>query len=72
MSAWGSRIVQGVVNGHPCRMYAQRPASLADLFLDAERWCERDFLVQGSRRLTRGEHKRAVALDGLRPCVKAA
>jgi long-chain acyl-CoA synthetase len=58
---WGSQIEQGTVNGHPCRVYAKRPRSLAELLVDAQRWADRPLIVQGSRRLTGGDHARAVA-----------
>ena len=58
---WGPRIVESMVNGHPCRVYEVRPKSLAALLLDSQRWEDREFLVQGSRRITGREHFRAVA-----------
>ena len=58
---WGTRIEVGVVNGHACRMYAERPRSLAELLITAQRWSERPFLVQGQRRLSATEHADAVA-----------
>jgi long-chain acyl-CoA synthetase len=58
---WSSRIVPGTVNGHPCRVYELRPRSLAELLLDAQRWAPREFIVQGPRRMTGGQHARAVA-----------
>jgi long-chain acyl-CoA synthetase len=62
MSArWSREVVDGVVNGHPCRVYAQRPRSLGELVLDAQRWGERPFLVQGERRLSGDQHAQAVA-----------
>ena len=56
---WGSRVVPGVVAGHPCKVFAHRPRSMADLLLDAGRWAEREFIVQAGRRLTGGGHARA-------------
>lgn len=58
---WGTLIEQGTVNGHPCRVYAQRPRALAELLLDAQRWADRPLIVQGTRRLTGAEHAAAVA-----------
>lgn len=58
---WGTRIEGGRANGHACRQYAERPRSLAEVLLDAQRWGEREFLVQGEHRLTGAEHARAVA-----------
>lgn len=57
---WGSEIINGTVNGHPCRLYAKRPGSLAELLLDAQRWSTRPFIVQGMRRITVTEHWHAV------------
>ncbi|MGX9936502.1 class I adenylate-forming enzyme family protein [Advenella kashmirensis] len=61
VSRWGTRIIEGSVNGHPCRMYADRPRAMAELLLDAERWGEREFIVQGKRRFSAKEHHEAVA-----------
>ncbi|GAA0617263.1 long-chain fatty acid--CoA ligase [Sporichthya brevicatena] len=56
---WGSEVIAGTVNGHPCRLYARRPASLSEVLAESRRWADRDYLVQGARRLTFGEHERA-------------
>ena len=58
---WGRLVVDGIVAGHPCKLYAQRPRSVAELLVDAGRWAERDFIVQGTRRLTGAQHAQAVA-----------
>jgi long-chain acyl-CoA synthetase len=58
---WGREVTDGVVDGHPCRMYAQRPRSVAEFLLTARRWAPRELLVQGERRLSYAEHERAVA-----------
>lgn len=58
---WGKRVEEGTVQGHPCRVYAQRPRALAELLLDAQRWAGRPFIVQGERRFTGDDHVRAVA-----------
>ena len=58
---WGTRVETGTVNGHPCRMYAERPRAMGELLLDAQRWADREFVVQGDRRLTGGEHAAGVA-----------
>jgi long-chain acyl-CoA synthetase len=60
MSGWGSEVVPGVVNGHPCRLYATRPASLSAVLAGSRRWADRDYLVQGGRRITFGRHETAV------------
>lgn len=58
---WGTSVVMGTVAGHPCKVYARRPKSLAELLLDSERWEDREFIVQGSRRLTGKQHLHTVA-----------
>jgi long-chain acyl-CoA synthetase len=58
---WGREVADGVVDGHPCRLYAHRPRSVAEFLLTARRWADRELLVQGDRRLTSAEHERAVA-----------
>ena len=45
----------------PCLMYARRPGSLAELLSGTGRWAEREFLVQGERRLSYGAFTGAVA-----------
>lgn len=58
---WGTRVETGTVNGHPCRMYAERPRAIGELLLDAQRWADREYVVQGDRRLTGREHAISVA-----------
>jgi long-chain acyl-CoA synthetase len=58
---WGREVTDGVVDGHPCRLYAHRPRSVAEFLLTARRWAGRELLVQGDRRLTSAQHERAVA-----------
>jgi long-chain acyl-CoA synthetase len=58
---WGREVARGVVHGHPCLVYVHRPQSVAELLLDGRRWPDREFLVQGPRRMTRADHERAVA-----------
>ena len=58
---WGTRVETGTVNGHPCRMYADRPRAMGELLLDAQRWADREFIVQGERRLTGAQHAAGVA-----------
>lgn len=47
------------VEGHSCRAYSQRPGHAPDLLLDARRWAERTYLVQGSRRISFAQHELA-------------
>jgi len=58
---WGRDVVPGEVDGHPVRVYAQRPRSVAEFLLAARRWADRELLVQGGRRLTSADHEHAVA-----------
>ena len=58
---WGARVVRGEVAGREGLIYEQRPHSLGELLIDAERWSSREFLVQGERRLTGAQHRNAVA-----------
>lgn len=60
-SIWGREVVAGRVNGHPCRMYRERPRCLPELLLDARRWHGREFIVQGERRLSFEAYEAAVA-----------
>jgi long-chain acyl-CoA synthetase len=57
---WSAEVVPGIVNGHPCRLYAARPASLSEVVAHSRRWADRDYLVQGERRLTFAQHEAAV------------
>ena len=50
---WGRAVERAIVAGHPCLVYSRRPRSVSDLLLDARRWGDREYLVQGARRLTR-------------------
>jgi long-chain acyl-CoA synthetase len=58
---WGRDVERADVAGHPCLVYSRRPHSVSGLLLDARRWGDREYLVQGDRRLTRAAHERAVA-----------
>ena len=58
---WGREVVAGTAGGHPGLMYARRPGSLAELLDGTARWAEREFLVQGERRLSFGAFTGAVA-----------
>src|ERR1700710_855772 len=58
---WGRQVTDGIVDGHPCRLYARRPRSVAEFLLTARRWADRELLVQADRRLTSAEHEHAVA-----------
>jgi long-chain acyl-CoA synthetase len=58
---WGREVERAEVAGHPCLVYSRRPRSVAGLLLDGRRWGDREYLVQGERRLGRVAFERAVA-----------
>ena len=58
---WGTEIQTGMVNGHPCRVHVHRPRAMGELLLDAQRWADRTYLVQGQRRLSVRQHALGVA-----------
>lgn len=58
---WGREVERANVAGHCCLVYSRRPRSVADLLLDARRWGDREYLVQGERRLGRVAFELAVA-----------
>lgn len=60
----GAEVVEGLVHGHPCRMYRVRPASVTELTYEGRRWAGRDFIVHGERRVTYACHELAVGLAG--------
>jgi long-chain acyl-CoA synthetase len=64
--AWGSSIVDADVRGFPARVYEPRRHSLPELLLDARRWADREYVVQGDRRLTFRDHEHAVARSARR------
>lgn len=57
---WGDEVVETEVLGRPCRTFARRPRHLSELHFDARRFAQREYLVQGKRRLTFAEHERAI------------
>ena len=57
---WGREVVAGTAAGHPCLMYDRRPGALGELLPGTGRWAEREFLVQGERRLSYGAFTGAV------------
>ena len=65
---WGREVERADVAGHSCLVYSRRPRSVADLLVDARRWGDREYLVQGERRLNRVvfEHDVARVAAGLR------
>jgi long-chain acyl-CoA synthetase len=60
-ATWGREITTEVVQGHPCRVYRDRPRSMAALLADARRWRGRTCLVAGQRRFGFEAFEAAVA-----------
>lgn len=57
---WGTEPVATDVAGHPGFAFEPRPTEFDEMFVGAERWADREFLVQGDRRITHGRFHRAV------------
>jgi long-chain acyl-CoA synthetase len=57
---WGSEVERSAVGGHPCLVYRHRRRAVGEFLLDARRFADREYLVQGDRRITYGEHEGAV------------
>ena len=53
-------MVAGEANGHPCLLYADRVRSFGAVLEESRRWIDREYLIQGDRRVTFAEHERAV------------
>ncbi|HTK63685.1 MAG TPA: class I adenylate-forming enzyme family protein [Pseudonocardia sp.] len=60
----GAEVVEGLVHGHPCRMYEVRPSTVTELTHEGRRWADRVFIVHGERRVTYARHELAVGLAG--------
>lgn len=66
MSSWGHAVTVSEVGGIPYRAYAERLSRMSEVFAEGRRWTDRLHHVCGDRRITFGEHDRAVhavALD---------
>ncbi|HVE25310.1 MAG TPA: class I adenylate-forming enzyme family protein [Sporichthya sp.] len=57
---WGIEFGPTTVNGHPGLAFDPRPTEFDHLLIGAERWAEREFLVQGDRRIRHGDFHLAV------------
>lgn len=68
-STWGTDVVDGTYAGHPGRLYDRSPSSIPAMLDGTERWDEREYLVQGDRRVTHGSFKRAITLAAERLAV---
>ncbi|MFE5703930.1 class I adenylate-forming enzyme family protein [Rhodococcus koreensis] len=58
--SWGSDVAEIEVLGHPCLSFVKRRHHIADLLADGRRFTDRNYLVQGSRRMSFAEHEVAV------------
>lgn len=57
---WGATVIRATVQGHPTLVYEDRPHSVGAFLEESLRWGEREFIVQGSRRVTFADHEAAV------------
>jgi acyl-CoA synthetase (AMP-forming)/AMP-acid ligase II len=57
---WGTEFGPATVNGHPGLAFDPRPTEFDHLLVGAERWADREFLVQADRRITHGEFAAAI------------
>src|ERR1700689_4597757 len=58
--AWGTELRPTTVLGHPCLTFEPRRRHLAELLVDGRRFGDREYLVQGQRRMSFEEHETAV------------
>jgi long-chain acyl-CoA synthetase len=65
---WGTEVGETTVLGHPCLSYSHRRKHLAELLVDGRRFADREYCIEGDRRLTFAGHEEAVtrAAAGLR------
>jgi long-chain acyl-CoA synthetase len=61
-ATWGREVVRSGPGDQAPLIYRDRHRHLADLLADSYRWADRDFLVQGTRRLTFADFHRCVAV----------
>ncbi|MBA3744518.1 class I adenylate-forming enzyme family protein [Sporichthya sp.] len=57
---WGTEFGPATVNGHPGLAFEPRPTEFDHLLAGADRWADREFLVQADRRITHGEFHAAI------------
>ena len=58
---WGETVVRGTVRGHPCLLYEHRIRRVGDFLREGRRWRDREYVVQGERRVSFADHEAAVA-----------
>jgi len=57
---WGEQVVEGRYAGHPGLLYNSSPTSLLELLHSTHSWEDRDYLVQGQRRVRHPAFRAAV------------
>ena len=57
---WGREVGPTTISGRPGLAIHPRPTEFDELLIGAERWADREFLVQADRRITHGEFHAAV------------
>jgi long-chain acyl-CoA synthetase len=57
---WGDSVVRTKVRGNPILVYERRVHSVGAFLREGRRWHDREFIVQGRRRVTFGDHETAV------------
>ncbi|MBX7430510.1 acyl--CoA ligase [Mycobacterium sp. Y57] len=58
--SWGASVVRATVRGRPTLVYEHRPHSVGAIVGAGRRWRDREFVVQGPRRVTFAQHEAAV------------
>src|SRR5947209_5433513 len=58
---WGTDQVPTRYAGHDGLAFSPRPTEFVDLFAGAQRWADREFLVQGERRIRHGQFRAAIS-----------
>jgi long-chain acyl-CoA synthetase len=53
---WSDVVAQTTINGHPSRIYSERPTRITAVLDEARRWGERKYIVQGARTVTFADH----------------
>jgi long-chain acyl-CoA synthetase len=57
---WSEAVREGSVNDRPSLLYAERPKRITAALVEARRWSDRVYLVQGGREVTFADHEAMV------------
>lgn len=57
---WGERVVEGSYAGHPGMIYERSPRSFAEILASVDAYEGRDYLVQGTRRISHPLFRRSI------------